>query len=63
MKNETCSTQVKANSQLGIEFVSFFIISWSSRGGFQQFRSAAGFDNDFMPDTFLVFDETTWRLY
>jgi len=39
------------------------LISWSLLGGLQQFRSAAGFDNDFMPDTVLVFDETAWRLY
>ena len=26
MKNETCSTQVKANSQLGIEFVSLLYL-------------------------------------
>ena len=61
MKNETCSTQVKANSQLGIEFVSLII--WEFRWDFQQFCSAVGFDNDFMPDTVLVFDETAWRLY
>ena len=61
MKNETCSTQVKANSQLGIEFVSLLI--WEFCWAFKQFCSAVGFDNDFMPDIVLVFDETAWRLY
>ena len=61
MKNETCSTQIKANSQLGIEFVSLLYLRILL--GFSTICSAVGFDNDFMPDTVLVFDETTWRLY